>query len=164
MDTLAAGTTCSHMEFIVATDRPTQFVDLTDRIEAFVRQTGLSFGIVNVQSLHTTAAIVLNEHEPLLLADLASMLARLAPIDDIYQHDDSSRRTVNVSPDEPANGHAHCRALLLPSSAAINVVGGRLQIGRWQRIFLVELAGPRRRRVSVVALGSPEPARPARSW
>jgi secondary thiamine-phosphate synthase enzyme len=159
MDMLAAATTCSHMEFLVATARPTEFVDLTERIDAFVRQTGMSFGIVNIQSLHTTAGIVANEHEPLLLADFDGLLSRIAPLAGGYEHDDASRRTVNLSPGEPANGHAHCRALLLPSSMSVNVVNGRLRIGRWQRIFLVELDGPRRRQVSVVAFGTSDAPR-----
>lgn len=164
MDTLAAGTMCSHMEFMVATSRPTEFVDLTNRIDAFVRQSSLTFGIVNVQSLHTTAGIVLNEHEPLLLTDFERLLSRLAPRDARYQHDDPDLRTVNVSPGEPANGHAHCRSLLLPSATSINVVDGRIQIGRWQRLFLVELDGPRQRRVSVVAVGASDSGRPNRGW
>ena len=51
------------------------------------------------------------------------------------------------------HGHAHCRALLLPTSACLNVVDGRLALGRWQRVFLVELDGPRHREVSLVAVG-----------
>jgi secondary thiamine-phosphate synthase enzyme len=164
MDTLAAATTCSHMEFLVATSRPTEFVDLTDRLEAFVRHTGLAFGVVNVQSLHTTAGIIANEHEPLLLADFEGLLARLAPLAAAYQHDDASRRTVNVTPGEPANGHGHCRALLLPSSMSVNVVNGRMRLGRWQRIFLAELDGPRRRQVSVVAFGTSDMSRDDRAW
>jgi secondary thiamine-phosphate synthase enzyme len=60
---------------------------------------------------------------------------------------------VNVAADERPNGHAHCRALLLPSSASLNVVDGRLQLGTWQRVFLVELDGPRDREVSLLAFG-----------
>jgi secondary thiamine-phosphate synthase enzyme len=60
---------------------------------------------------------------------------------------------VNLTPDERRNGHAHCRALLLGSSVAVNVANGRLQLGRWQRVFLVELDGPRTREVSVLVIG-----------
>ena len=70
-----------------------------------------------------------------------------------YQHDDTAARTVNLTDAERPNGHAHCRALLLPSSACLNVVGGRLLLGHWQRVFLVELDGPRDREVSVVIFG-----------
>ena len=66
-------------------------------------------------------------------------------------------RTVNLTPDERANGHAHCRALLLTPSVCLNVVDGQLQLGRWQRVFFVDLDGPRSResRCSILGEGPP---------
>ena len=145
-----------HAHIRIATDRPTEFIDLTERLEALIAQSGIRFGFVNVQSLHTTAAIVVNENEPLLLTDFAAVLERSAPAGAIYRHDDVAVRTVNLTADERVNGHAHCRALLLGSSACINVIYGRLHLGAWQRVFLVELDGPRDREVSVLILGEGE--------
>ena len=153
METVVSAATCHHVRVHVATGRAVEFIDLTDRIEMLVAEAGIQGGLVNIQSLHTTTAIVVNEHEPLLLADLADMLARAAPSDAAYRHDDLSVRAVNLTPDERVNGHAHCRALLLPTSVVLNVAEGRLQLGRWQRVFLVELDGPRDREVSVLAFG-----------
>lgn len=154
METLTPVSACRHTTRIhVSTAHPTQFIDLTDRLDALVADAGLRFGILNVQTLHTTTAIVVNEHEPLLLADFQSVLEAAAPGDGPYQHDDAATRTVNLTDAERPNGHAHCRALLLPSSACLNVVGGHLLLGRWQRVFLVELDGPRDREVSVVIFG-----------
>jgi secondary thiamine-phosphate synthase enzyme len=132
------------------------FVDLTDDIEAFVERTGLVSGMVNVQTLHTTTAIVVNEHEPLLLSDFVSQIERTAPAAFAYLHDQASRRSsgAGTAIEERANGHAHCRALLLCPSATLNVVDGRLTLGRWQRIFFAELDGPRTREVSVLAIGA----------
>lgn len=130
-----------------------EFVDLTDQIEAVAADAGIHSGLVNIQSLHTTTSIVVNEHEPLLLLDFAAQLAAAAPQHAPYRHDDMSIRTVNLAPNERANGHAHCRALLLPSSAVLNIAEGRLQLGRWQRVFLVELDGPRDREVSILVFG-----------
>lgn len=152
LSTPSPAQTCWHTTFKITTDRPTQFIDLTDRLRQFIAEVGLRAGFVNVQSLHTTAAIVLNEHEPLLLADFATLLEYTAPSDLPYRHDDLRIRTVNLTADERINGHAHCRALLLAASACINVVEGKLQLGQWQRVFLVELDGPRDREISVVAL------------
>ena len=98
-------------------------------------------------------AIVANENEPLLLDDFAALLEHTAPRGAAYRHDDAGVRTVNVTADERVNGHAHCRALLLASSACLNVIEGTLQLGAWQRVFLVELDGPRDREISVVILG-----------
>ena len=153
METLAPAATCRHARIRVATERALEFIDLTDRIEALAAEAGIYAGLVNIQSLHTTTAIVVNEHEPLLLADFDALLARAAPGDALYRHDDMTARTVNLAPGERANGHAHCRALLLGSSALLNLAEGQLQLGRWQRVFLVELDGPRAREVSVLVFG-----------
>jgi len=153
METLAAAALCRHARIRVTTGRATEFIDLTDRIEALAAETGIHAGLVNIQSLHTTTAVVVNEHEPLLLADFDALLARAAPKDAPYRHDDMEVRTVNLAPGERANGHAHCHALLLGCSASLNIAEGRLQLGRWQRVFLVELDGPRVRDVSVLFIG-----------
>jgi len=142
-----------HARIRLATRQPTEFIDLTDRLERLVADAGVCFGILNVQTLHTTTAVVINEHEPLLLGDFQGLLERAAPGNARYRHDDTTARTVNVTAEERSNGHAHCRALLLPSSVSLNVVSGRLQLGQWQRVFLVELDGPREREISVLLLG-----------
>ena len=153
MQTLAPAATCRHELIRVATGRPMEFVDLTDRIEMLAAAARFQTAFVNIQSRHTTTAIVVNEHEPLLLGDFAALLARTAPGDASYRHDDMEVRTVNLAPGERANGHAHCQALMLPTSAVLNLAEGRLQLGRWQRVFLVELDGPRTREVSVLMMG-----------
>lgn len=154
METLTPVSACRHITSIhLTTTQPTEFIDLTDRLQRLVTDAGLRFGIVNVQTLHTTTAVVVNEHEPLLLTDFRALLEAAAPDDGRYEHDDTRARTVNLTDAERANGHAHCRALLLPPSACLNVAGGRLLLGRWQRVFFVELDGPRERDVSVLVFG-----------
>lgn len=153
METFAPAPACRHTRIRVETRYPTEFIDLTDRIAASVSASGIRDGLVNVQTLHTTTGIVVNEHEPLLLADFTVLLSRMAPQDAPYRHDDMTSRTVNLAPGERPNGHAHCRALLLGSTASLNLADGRLQLGRWQRVFLVEMDGPRAREVSVLILG-----------
>jgi secondary thiamine-phosphate synthase enzyme len=153
METLAPATSCHHALISIATTHTTEFIDLTDRLEDLAAGAGIRAGLVNVQSRHTTTAIVVNEHEPLLLSDFDRLLSRVAPRGEPYRHDDLAVRTVNLTPDERPNGCAHCHALLLGSSVALNLAGGRLQLGRWQRVFLVELDGPRHREVSVLVLG-----------
>ena len=153
MNTLESALFARHVRFTIATTRPTEFLDLTDRLSTIVAVAGLRSGLVNVQSLHTTTAIIVNEHEPLLLDDFAAAIERAAPSGLAYAHDDPNRRTVNLSEPERSNGHAHCGALFLPTSACLNVVRGTLQLGRWQRVFLVELDGPQDRNVSISMLG-----------
>ena len=154
MDTFSLVRPANHLRLRVDTSQPTEFVDVTDRLLDAVAVSGVDTGLLNVMSAHTTTGVVVNEHEPLLLEDFAALLARTAPSGAPYRHDDLGVRTVNVVPGERANGHAHCRALLLPTSVCLNVIDGRLALGRWQRVFLVELDGPRPRDLSVVVLGA----------
>ena len=137
----------------LATTAATEFVDITDRLQQTVAESGIDAGLLNVQTTHTTTAVVVNEGEPRLCDDFHAALARLAPLGVAYRHDDLARRP-GVSPDEPRNGHAHCRALVLPTAVCLNIVHGRLSLGRWQRVFLVELDGPRDRELSIVAIGT----------
>ena len=153
METFAPASTCRQVKIQICTQRPTVFIDMTDQVEGFVADTGIEAGLVNIQTLHTTTAIVVNEHEPLLLSDFVALIERAAPLPFSYRHDDVRKRTVNVTPGERPNGHAHCRALLLCPSASLNIVDGRVQLGRWQRIFLAELDGPRTREVSMMVMG-----------
>jgi secondary thiamine-phosphate synthase enzyme len=153
METLAGNQTFRHTTIRVDTQHPTQFIDLTDELEALVAQAGIHAGLVNIHSLHTTTAVVVNEHEPLLLSDVAALLERVAPADAVYRHDNLSLRGSNCTLGERPNGHSHCRALLLAPSACLNVAERRLQLGRWQRVFLAELDGPRTRDVSVLIVG-----------
>ena len=153
METVVQSPTSRHTIIRIDTEYPTQFVDVTSELEACVAASGIQSGLLNVQSLHTTAAIVVNEHEPLLLTDIAGLLERLVPQDAVYRHDNITLRSVNCVLGEPPSGHSHCRALLLGATAALNVVNGALQLGRWERVFLVELDGPRTREVSLLMFG-----------
>lgn len=144
----------AHRESIcVETRERLEFIDITDQVAAVVRGSGVRQGFVNVQTRHTTTAILVSEHEPLLMEDLKRTLERVAPCHVEYRHDDFSVRTVNMCPDEEKNGHAHCKALFLRSSECLNVIEGRLDLGQWQRIFLLELDRARARTVSVMILG-----------
>jgi secondary thiamine-phosphate synthase enzyme len=134
------------------TCQPTQFVDLTELVAERVRRARVRDGMVTVQSRHTTAAVLVNENEPLLLKDLEDALERWAPAGALYRHNDLASRQ-DPAPDEKPNGHAHARALLLGTSVCLNVADGRLDLGRWQSVFLVELDGPRPRSVSIHVLG-----------
>jgi secondary thiamine-phosphate synthase enzyme len=153
MATLATAFIYRHTKVRIVTERATEFIDLTDSLEELLAESRIVTGFVNVQSLHTTASIVVNEGEPLLLDDFESFLRKAAPDDSPYWHDDETIRTVNLSPGERPNGSSHCRALMLGTSACLNVVNSRLVLGRWQRVFLAELDGPRSRDISVLVIG-----------
>ena len=130
------------------TSHSTEFVDITDRLRDEVHRSGLKIGRVHLQSLHTTVGLAINENEPLLIRDFESLLERLAPVGASYQHDDFARR-IDVALDEPVNGHAHCRQILLTGFATLLVEDGELVLGRWQSVFAVELDGPRHRELAL---------------
>ena len=152
MHTVASARSSHHAAIRITTRHPTEFADVTDDLDRLVRDAGVQVGTLTIQTLHTTTAVVVNEHEPLLLVDFERLLDRTVPRATAYWHDEMPLRPA-VAADERHNGHAHCRALLLPSSAVLTIVDGALRLGRWQRVFLAEFDGPRERELSVVILG-----------
>src|SRR5271170_3967939 len=141
--------TMSDILFTIDTVEPIEFVDLTDRINQHLRREGIRDGAVTVFSRHTTAAIKINEAEELLLEDFKKLLRELCPSERGYNHNDMSRRKPPIAPDERPNAHAHLMHLLLSTSETIPVIDGRLALGTWQRVFMVELDGPRERQVMI---------------
>jgi len=139
----------SDVLFGVTTVEPIEFIDLTDRINEQLRRANIRDGSVTVFSRHTTAAIKINEAEELLLEDFKHFLRRLCPLEHSYNHNDMSRRKPPIAIDERPNGHSHLMHLLLSTSETIPVSDYRLALGTWQRVFMIELDGPRLREVLV---------------
>lgn len=130
------------------------FFDVTDLVQGVVQRSRVRQGHVLATTAHTTCALIVQENEPLLLADLADRLRRFAPEDEAYRHNEMSVRTVNVCGlDECANGHSHCQHALLGASVALPVRECDLVLGRWQRLLLVELDHPRPREMQVQVTG-----------
>ena len=123
----------------VETDRAPAFFDITEKITDVVARSEIENGFVVIFSKHTTAAIKINEAEPLLLKDMECFLERLAPKESYYGHNDFAIRTVHMHEDECPNGHAHCQHLMLSTSEQVPLIDGEMTFGEWQRIFLVEL-------------------------
>ena len=129
------------------------FIDITDKIKAKLKKAGIKRGVINIQSLHTTMAVLVQEAEPLLISDIKKVLDKVAPRTTKYMHDNFDIRTVNMNPNEPKNGHSHCKATFLPTSCYLNIIKGDIQLGKWQRIFAVELDNARPRKVALQIIG-----------
>lgn len=113
------------------------FKDITGEIEKLVGSSGIHEGLCHIFAMHTTAAILINENDdPAFTKDLSDFLARLAPRNQPYLHNDG-------------NCDAHLKASLIGSSKTLLVESGRLLLGRWQGIYLAEFDGPRRRTLKV---------------
>lgn len=138
----------------VKTKGELDIIDITDRVKDFLKSSGTKNGFLNIQTLHTTATVFVNEKEPLLIEDFKRHLDKLAPRSQDYQHDDFSRRTVNMCDDECANGCSHCRAINMPSNVCLNIIDGKLQLGQWQKILFIELDRPRERRIQLQIMGA----------
>ena len=129
------------------------FIDITDKVKEKLKKAGVKRGVINIQSLHTTMAVIIQEGEPLLITDLKKVLEKVAPRTTKYMHDNFDIRTVNMNPNEPVNGHSHCKAMFLTTSSFLNIAKGKLQLGKWQRIFAVELDNARPRKIALQIMG-----------
>jgi secondary thiamine-phosphate synthase enzyme len=139
-----------------STDECGQFVDMTDDLSELVERSAVQDGMALVYSPHTTCAVLINERETGFIGDFNALMESLVPLGDPYRHDDLEARTENLDddPHEVPNGHAHCRhALIGSASQAIPIVKGQLMLGRWQRIFFLELDRARDRRVLMQVMG-----------
>ena len=125
------------------TRAPREFVNITERVRAVVRGSGVREGLVLVSAMHITAAVYVNDDEAGLLADIAAWADRLAPPGD-YQH----HRTGE------SNGDAHLKNLLLGHQVVLPVTGGDLDLGPWEQVFYAEFDGRRKKRVVVKVLGA----------
>lgn len=125
-------------EFILRTRKKQEMVDITGRVADVVKQSGVSDGMCLVYVPHATAAVAINENaDPNVCADILDALSGLIP-EGKWRHDRIDD-----------NAAAHIKATILGPSEAVPVRGGRLRLGTWQSLMLVELDGPRDRTVIV---------------
>ena len=147
--TLASGALVIHAETLVvdSTDR-VELVDLTERFNGVVRASGVREGLASVWSLHTTCAVFINENQRALHADILSFLEQTVSRDGKWMHNDPQ-----YSDCDRNNADAHLRAMLLGHSMTLQVTGGELVLGQWQRVIAAELDGPRSRSLRVQIQG-----------
>lgn len=127
----------------IQTTRRIELIDITDRVRAAVKESGIKEGICLVSTRHTTSSIIVNENERGLRTDILDLIETLVPENKNYAHNSIDN-----------NADAHLRAVLLGMSETIPVEGGHLVLGTWQSVFFVELDGPRNRTVNVKILES----------
>jgi secondary thiamine-phosphate synthase enzyme len=139
------GADCLMHTLRVRTTRRTEMQDVTDNIEAVVRESGCADGVCHLYVPHTTAGVTINEgYDPAVAVDMAAAFDRLVP------------RVANSAHTE-GNSDSHIKTALVGSSETVWIVAGKLALGRWQRIFFAEFDGPRSRelRVKVVHDATP---------
>ncbi|MFN2588059.1 MAG: secondary thiamine-phosphate synthase enzyme YjbQ [Actinomycetota bacterium] len=124
------------------------FVDVTPELERAVAAHGVEEGFAIAFARHTTCALLINELEDGVQEDLRVRLDHLFPPSIYYAHDDLTIRNQNLQDGERANGHAHVAQMLMGgTSQTIPIAGGKLLLGTWQRLLLVELDEPKPREI-----------------
>lgn len=133
---------------VVQTDERVELTDVTDRVRALVRDSGIREGIVSLWSMHTTFAVFMNESQKALHADIKRLLEMMVARDADWMHNDPDH-----SDCDRLNADAHLRAMLLGHSLTLQITGGDLVLGQWQRVLVAELDGPRARSLRVQMMG-----------
>jgi secondary thiamine-phosphate synthase enzyme len=128
-------------ELRLSTQGDADVIDITEGIQRIVHAAGIGEGLASAFVRGSTAGITTMEHEPGGIADLRALLDRLIPVEGDYEHNRLNRDT---------NSHAHQRASLIGPSEAIPVSGGRLALGTWQQVVLVDFDDRPRERTVVV--------------
>jgi secondary thiamine-phosphate synthase enzyme len=119
-------------------------VDITPGVERVVSTSGVERGVVTVVATGSTVAVTTMEYEPGGVHDLQALLDRLIPPTGDYEHNRRNHDT---------NAHAHLRAAVVGPSETIPVIDGRLALGTWQQVVLIDFDDrPRRRTVTVQVL------------
>lgn len=132
----------------LTTQHPFQCIPITETVQTFIAERGGQNGAVLISGQHTTTAVIINEMETRLIRDLEAWLSELAPADRAWKHNDLDLRP-NIPADEPRNAHAHLQALLLGNQVTVAVQAGALVLGQYQDVIVVELDGPRQRKVAL---------------
>ena len=115
-------------------------VEITDRVQQVVRESGVESGLCHVYVPHTTAGVFINENaDPDALSDILRTLESLVPWENGYRHAEG-------------NAAAHIKATLVGTSQTVPVRNGRLALGRWQGIYFADFDGPRERHFQVTVL------------
>ncbi len=136
----------------LTTKQQLEFIDITEDVKEVVEESGAKKGQAVIFSPHTTASIVINHNEPLLLQDLGRILYGIAPIDERYNHDIFELSKKNSS-DGRSNGHSHCKNVILGCNQNLVIENGELLLGERQSIFFTELDGGRKRDYIVQVIG-----------
>ncbi|MEP6919232.1 MAG: secondary thiamine-phosphate synthase enzyme YjbQ [Acidobacteriota bacterium] len=132
----------------VQTDERVELIDVTDRIAAVARDAGVREGTVSLWSMHTTFAVFMNEAQLALHADIKRLLETMVERDAEWLHNDPEH-----SDCDRFNADAHLRAMLLGHSLTLQVSGGEIVLGQWQRVLVAELDGPRARTLRIQIMG-----------
>jgi secondary thiamine-phosphate synthase enzyme len=125
------------------TRKKRELVNITDKVQQAVDQSGIKEGMVLVSAMHITAGVIVNDNEPGLWQDIDEWLEAVAPFNAGYRH----HRTGET------NGDAHLKSILAHHQVIVPVTKGELDFGPWQQVFYAEFDGMRRKRLVIKVMG-----------
>jgi secondary thiamine-phosphate synthase enzyme len=132
----------------VDTSDRVEIVDLTDTVMSFVRRSSIKEGLLSLWSMHTTCTVFINESQVALAEDIKTFLDDLVARGKYYRHNDPAH-----SDCDRQNADSHLRAMVLGHSVTMQISGGELVVGRWQRVLCGEMDGPRTRTIRAQVMG-----------
>ncbi len=133
-----------HTEYLTfRTAKHREYINMTPQVEAALRKSGISEGMILVSAMHITAGVYVNDAEDGLIHDIDAWLEKLAPYRDDYRH----HRTGET------NGDSHLKSLIIHHEVIVPVTNGKLDFGPWQQIYYAEFDGQRSKRVIIKAMG-----------
>ena len=136
-----AGVAVHTSEFSLSTRGHSDVVDITRRVQAAVAEAAVADGQATAFVRGSTAGITTMEYEPGGVQDLRALLDRLIPVRGDYEHNRLNRDT---------NSHAHQRASIVGASEVVPVEDGRLALGTWQQLVLIDFDDRPRERTIVI--------------
>jgi secondary thiamine-phosphate synthase enzyme len=129
-----------NISYSFSTKGEIEFVDLTDKIQEAVANSGIKNGLAHVFAPHATGVLILTENDYGLLNDIKTFLEELIPKHGTYQH--------------PSNAHAHLRSVLLPPDKTLPIIDGHVEFGTWQSLLFAETdIYPRKRTIIIQVMG-----------
>ncbi|MEO6223853.1 MAG: secondary thiamine-phosphate synthase enzyme YjbQ [Vicinamibacterales bacterium] len=147
--TAASGTLLVKAETLtMTTDNTLQLLDVTDEVMKRVQALRVREGTATLSSLHTTCAVLVNESQTALRADMQQFLEHVVDPATPWLHNDPHHSDCSRM-----NAAAHLRALMLSHSLTMQISGGELVLGQWQRVLVAELDGPRTRSFRLQVMG-----------
>jgi len=133
-------------DFSVKMEKGIDIVDITPIVKDAVSKANIKDGVIHLTSIGSTGSITTIEYEPGAIADLKRAINELAPPDRYYEHEKAWH---------DGNGHSHVQSALLGPSLSVSIRNGRLALGTWQQIVLINHdIRPRERRVTMTIIGT----------
>lgn len=125
------------------TTKHRDYINITDKVQEAVDESGIKEGMVLVSAMHITAGVYVNDAENGLISDIDKWLEELAPFKSDYKHHMTGE----------TNGDSHLKSLLIGHEIIVPVTNGQLDFGTWQQIYYAEFDGQRRKRVIIKVMG-----------